>query len=174
MRVRRIFRPAYRPRRWGTAVAMLGGFLVVAGLAMVLPATLFGSAPRGQSWRAASSEVRVVDGETLRLGDRVLRLAGLAAPERGRPCADGNGQTRDCGAAAAAALAGLVASRDLDCAIRGQDRHGRALGLCSAGGVEVNGSMVAAGWARAEGSAEGLAPLEAAARAAGRGQWALR
>jgi hypothetical protein len=84
MRVRRIFRPAYRPRRWGAALAVLGGVGVVAILAVVLPANLFGSANRGQSWRAAAAEVRVVDGETLRLGDRVLRLAGLSAPERGR------------------------------------------------------------------------------------------
>jgi endonuclease YncB( thermonuclease family) len=172
MRRRRIFRPAPGPRRLGTFAL---GCAVAAGavvLAVALPGDLFGSAPREQSWTAAAPEVRVLDGDALRLGDRVLRLAGLAVPDRGRAtCPNTGSQPIDCAAAAAAALARLVQGRDVECRVQGRDRHGRALGTCQAGGVELNGSLVAAGWALAEATAPALAPLEAAARQGGRGLW---
>ena len=173
MRRRRIFRPAPGPRRLGT-VAL--GCAVAAGavvLAVALPGDLFGSAPHEQFWTATAPEVRVLDGDALRLGDRVLRLAGLAVPNRGQAtCPNDGGQPADCAAAAAAALARLVQGQDVECHVHGRDRHGRALGTCRAGGVELNGSLVAAGWALAEAAAPALAPQEAAARQDGRGLWA--
>lgn len=173
MRRRRIFRPAQRPRRWGTFTVGIAAVAVAALVAVAVPADLFGSAPRDQLWTAAAPQVMVVDGDTLRLGDRVLRLAGLEVPERGRAtCRDAGGRPADCAGAAASALAGLVAGRDVTCHVQGRDRHGRALGTCQAGAAEVNGSLVAAGWALAEIGATALTPLEAAARQAGRGLWA--
>ncbi|MBY0338879.1 MAG: thermonuclease family protein [Acetobacteraceae bacterium] len=173
MRRRRIFRPS-APRRFGgafavTGTALLGGALVALGL----PSDLLGSAPRNQEWRATAPEIRVVDGDTLRLGDRTLRLYGVDAPERGQRCTDVQGQLYDCGTTAAAALAQLVADRAVDCRLYGRDRFGRALGVCRAGGVELNASMVAAGWALADGSSlPALVPIEGTARIAQRGLWA--
>lgn len=147
-----------------------------AGVLLVLvtvlrPGALMGSAPRTPDWLALPAEVRVVDGETLRLGDRVLRLYGVDAPTRGQAC----GPVADCGGMAAAELARLVRDRSVECRIQGQDRFGRAFGICRAGGVEVNGSLVAAGWASADPVAmPALAPLEQTARAAQRGMWAAR
>jgi endonuclease YncB( thermonuclease family) len=173
MRPRRIFRSARAPRRWGRT-AIVG---VVAGLGAVfvalgLPSELMGSAPRNQEWRAAPAELRIVDGDTLRLGDRMLRLYGVDAPERGQHCTDAQGALYDCGAAAAAMLARLVGERGVECRVHGRDRFGRALGVCRAGGVELNASMVAAGWALAHGSVmPALASMEAAARTSQRGLW---
>jgi len=170
MRTRRIFTPAYHPRRWGTLLAGLALGAAAAGLATALPVDLFGGGPREVVVRAQAAEVRVLDGETLRLGTHLLRLAAIAAPERGRVCRDSSGQSYDCGAAAAEALARLVAGRGVECRIQGQDRLGRDLGLCRAAGVELNASLVAEGWALADAGA--LAPLEATARQSGRGLWA--
>jgi len=146
----------------------------VAGLTGIgLPSNLMGLAPREQHWAAAAPDIRVVDGDTLRLGDRTLRLHGLEAPERGQACADAAGRGFDCGAAAAEALARLVAGRDLACRVQGRDRFGRALGICASGGIEVNAALVSAGWAVAGGARQAeLASVEAAARDAGRGLWA--
>lgn len=154
----------------GRAFALLASLGMVAVLTAVLrPGNLLGSAPRTQDWRALPIDVRVVDGETLRLGERVLRLYGVAAPARGQAC----GSVTDCGGMAASELARLVRDRALECRIQGQDRFGRALGTCRAGGVEVNASLVAAGWATAdEQTMPSLIPIEAAARAAHRGMWA--
>ncbi len=152
----------------------LGAAFSFAGVALVglgLPANLFGSAPREQDWTAPAASVRVVDGDTLLLGERALRLSGLLSPERGQTCRTANGVGFDCGATAAEALARLVRGHDLGCRVRGRDGFGRALGVCEAAGVEVNAALVSAGWALA-GDA-GLAPLEQQARQDGRGLWSF-
>jgi endonuclease YncB( thermonuclease family) len=128
-----------------------------------------GSAPGHQEWRSTPAETLIVDGETLRLGERLLRLDGLDAPERGHRCTNAEGQLYDCGTAAAAALARMIGERGVACRIQGRDRFGRSLGTCTAGEAELNASLVQAGWALA--SAPSLAPLEAAARQAQRGLW---
>lgn len=142
---------------------------LLSGLAM--PPGLMGSAPSQQDWSALAAEVRVVDGETLRLGDRTVRLAGLDAPERGQPCADQAGRGFDCGAAAAEALSRLVNNRSVLCLVSGRDRFGRGLARCSAGGVDLNAGLVGSGWALAAEDAA-LAAREAEARQAARGLWA--
>lgn len=171
---RRIFKPASSSRRLGGVLGVVG--LAVAGsvlIAMALPSDLFDSTPPPQSWTAPAAEVRVVDGETLRLGARTLRLYGLDAPERGYPCRDATGQPFDCGAASAQALARLVEGRPVSCRVRGHDRYGRGLGLCEADGAELNSALVSGGWALADASAlPALGPVEAAARLSGRGLWA--
>jgi endonuclease YncB( thermonuclease family) len=174
MRTRRIFRPAPSPRRWGTLAAGCAAVLGAVLIAVAVPGELFGSAPRDQLWTAGPGEVRVLDGDTLRLGDRVLRLAALEVPDRGRAtCRDGAGQAADCAGLAAESLARLVADRALECRVQGRDRFGRGLGTCRAGGVELNASLVAAGWALAEAGAQpALGAVEAGARRAGRGLWA--
>lgn len=174
MRPRRIFRSARPPRRWGrTAVVSLVAGLGATFLALGLPSELMGSAPRNQEWRALPGDIRVVDGDTLRLGDRMLRLYGVDAPERGQHCTDAAGALYDCGAAAAAMLARLLGERGVECRLQGRDRFGRALGTCKAGGVDLNASMVASGWALAHGGAvPALVPMEAAARQGQRGLWA--
>ncbi|GGC58587.1 hypothetical protein GCM10011504_40970 [Siccirubricoccus deserti] len=174
MRTRRIFRPAPSPRRWGTLAVGAAAVLGAAAIAVAVPRELFGSAPRDQFWTAGPEEVRVLDGDTLRLGDRVLRLAALEVPDRGRAtCRDGASQPSDCAGLAAESLARLVADRAVECRVQGRDRLGRGLGTCRAGGVELNASLVAAGWALAEpGAQPALAAVEESARQAGRGLWA--
>lgn len=149
----------------GTALAVLASGLGV-------PPALMGSAPRQQDWSALAAEVRVVDGETLRLGDRTVRLASVDAPERGQACADPAGRAFDCGAGAAEALSRLVNGRSVLCLVTGHDRFGRGLGTCTAGGVELNGALVASGWALAYDDARALLDLEREARQAARGLWA--
>jgi len=172
MRLRRIFRPSLASRLAPYAAGATAGCVALL-LAVGGSGDLFGFSPREAPLDVAAADVRVVDGGTLRLGERVLRLQALEVPERGQArCAVAGGLPQDCGAAATEALARLVANRDLSCRVQGHDRLGRAIGLCSAGGIEVNASLVASGWALVDrGAQPGLAAIEAAARAAGRGLW---
>lgn len=148
------------------------GLGAIAAVGLGLPGNLFGSAPALQSWSATAAEVTVVDGETLRLGDRTLRLKGLDAPERGETCHGAAGAGFDCAAASAAALARLVNGRSLACQIEGRDGFGRGLGRCAAGGIDVNLELVSTGFAiAAPGSRGALVSAEAEARQAGRGLW---
>jgi len=173
MRPRRLFKPARTPSRWGRnfvvgAMAILGASFVAMGL----PSDLMGSAPRNQEWYSPAAQIRIVDGDTLRMGERTLRLYGVDAPVRGQFCTDESGRLYDCGTAAAAELARLVGERGVSCRVQGRDRFGRALGVCQAGDVELNASIVTNGWALADGgSLPALVPIEAAARVAQRGLW---
>lgn len=135
-----------------------------------VPTNLLGSAPREASVTARPAEVQVVDGDTLRLGERVVRLDGVEAPLRGQSCAGADGRGFDCGAMAAESLARLVAERPLTCRVQRHDAFRRSLGACEADGVAVNAALVSGGWALA--ASDELAAAEAAARAAGRGLWA--
>ncbi len=184
MRIRRIFRPAPTdPRRWGRFAVGLTAAAGATLLAVALPAELFGSAPPESPWTTAAAEVQVLDGDTLRLGGRLLRLHGLDVPERGHAtCPGGRDPARDCAGAAAEALVRLVAGRVVQCRVQRRDAQGRALGVCRAqpagqatadDGVELNASLMAAGWAMAAaGALPALVLLEAAARRDGRGLWA--
>ena len=101
----------------------------------------------------------MLDGGTLRLGDRMLRLDALQVPERGQAtCRDAAAGPRIAAPPRPRRWPRLVAGRDLACRIRGEDRHGRALGTCEAGGVELNAALVAAGWALADGGGRPALP----------------
>ncbi len=171
---RRIFRSAASPRAWRGPLLALG---LAAGAAVLVgvggSGSLLGRSPAAPEWASPAAAVRVVDGETLRLDDRVVRLAGVGAPPRGEACRDGAGRSLDCGAGAAEALSRLLAGRDVMCRITGHDRAGRALGRCVAlsvtGPVDVNAALVSAGWALASGS--DLAAQQGGARSAGAGYW---
>lgn len=178
-RPRRIFRasrPAVPGLRFGPTLrrSLLAGSacIGIAGVVLLfgLPSDLFGRAPVPvRAVAAEPQQVAVVDGDTLRLHDIVVRLHGVAAPARGRTCADDRGGGYDCGAAASAALAGLVRDRPVACQLSGQDRAGLAQGVCEADGTELNRALVAAGWARAD--TPGLDAAEATARAGRLGLW---
>lgn len=112
--------------------------------------------------------VDVIDGDTLRLADgRPLRLEGLDAPEIDQFCERPSG-TYACGRAARRALFRLVAGANVTCVARGRDRYDRLLGRCRAGEEDIGASLVAAGWAVANGR---YRVEEGAARTAGRGLW---
>ena len=173
LRRRRLFRPARSPRSLrGPALALVAALIAAALSGLGLPSDLMGSAPREQDWSALAPEVRVVDGDTLRLGDRTLRLAAVDAPERGQGCTDPQGRWFDCGAAAAEALSRLIDGRSVVCVVRGRDRFGRGLGVCRAGGADLNAGLVRAGWALAYPDDPAMLALEAEARRAARGLWA--
>jgi endonuclease YncB( thermonuclease family) len=153
-------------------MALVGVAIVAALSGIGLPPDLLGSAPSEQDWSALAAEVRIVDGDTLRLGDRTLRLSGIDAPERGQACSDAGGRGFDCGAAAAEALSRLVNGRSVVCRVHGRDRFGRGLGICQAGGAELNTGLVGSGWAITLGDNPAILTAEGEARQAGRGLWA--
>lgn len=148
------------------AIGIVGaGAVVVTGMS----ASLFDrtSAPTGRLV-AEPAQIAVIDGGTLRMDRQVVRLLGVDPPSRGRSC----GLAADCGNAAANALADLVRQKPVSCALHGQDPMGRPLGICDAGGTDLNRTLVAAGWARAGSALPGLRQAESDARADRAGVWA--
>lgn len=89
---------------------------------------------------------QVVDGDTLRIGDTKVRLFGIDAPETNQQCIR-EGASWACGEVSARQLRSLVEGQQVACLVRGLDDYGRSVGVCSAGGLELNRTMVGAGWA---------------------------
>lgn len=178
-RPRRIFRSGSFVSAGGsrrirpTLIAGLIG--AVGGAALMLfssPSALFGRVPRLAGQLDADAPlVAVVDGQTLRLRENVVRLHGVVAPMRGQECQSQNGARFDCGAAASEALAALVRGHSVACRLDGRDDAGFPQGHCEAGGVSLNRAVVSAGWARADAHAPDLAGEEAGAKALRLGIW---
>jgi len=144
------------------------------GLAIVMGlAALAGAGREAARWLRSeriTGAAEVIDGDSLRVGGRELRLEGIDAPEYRQTCRRGDSE-EPCGRQAREALARLVASGPLHCDIDATDRYGRGLATCRAGAVEINRMLVRDGMAVAFGRYE---DEEAAAQAARRGIWATR
>ncbi len=109
-----------------------------------------------------ADDVAVMDGQTLRIAGRVVRLDGLAAPRPG--IADG----------AALHLAALVRDQRVACQVDPAGPAEPAVARCQAGGTDLNRELVASGWAEASGDAPALQQAETAAREQHLGLWASR
>jgi endonuclease YncB( thermonuclease family) len=123
------------------------------------------------SLSAGPGQVAVLDGATLRLHERVVRLAGIIPPARGDICMGMDGAAFDCGAAAASRLAALVRNTLVICDVKGEDSMRRPFGTCWSGGIDLARELVAAGWARADLGQSYLQEMETQARALHRGLW---
>ena len=120
----------------------------------------------------AEEVVRVIDGDTIKLGETTIRLFGIDAPESGQSCATRAGRSWPCGNDATSFLQSLVTGKAVTCDDRGTDGYGRTIGVCMAGGVNLNEQMVINGsaWAFRRYSVD-YAPLEDSVRETGIGIW---
>lgn len=136
--------------------------LVVAGVAFV--------AARLQHFAGIeiSGPVRVVDGDSLAIGSRRLRLLGIDAPELRQRC-QRDGADYECGVEAASHLRALIGGEPVTCKGEGLDRYGRNLVRCMAGTTDLNEMMVRSGHAIAFGD---YRLAETAARLEKAGLWA--
>jgi endonuclease YncB( thermonuclease family) len=173
-RPRRIFRSGF-PRLDARALVVPLGVVLIAAAGVSL-ATLSHHetvpVPSAEELNAPPAQVAVVDGGTLRLRDRVVRLRGVEPPSRDTVCEARGGAGEDCGGAATNALAALVRDTPVACRITGADDLGRPFAVCRAGGDELNRAVIAAGWGRADRGEPALKQAEDAARAGRRGAWA--
>jgi endonuclease YncB( thermonuclease family) len=112
-----------------------------------------------------AGQVRVVDGDSLALGKRRLRLKGIDAPELAQRCRK-DGYEYGCGTESASHLRGLIGSTVVVCKGEGIDRYGRDLVRCRAGDVDLNAAMVRSGHAIAFGDYN-LAEVQARSERAG-------
>jgi endonuclease YncB( thermonuclease family) len=99
---------------------------------------------------AAGPELRVLDGDTIKIGRTNYRLHGIDAPEKTQLCQKDNVDWL-CGQEAAAYLRTLIGRQTVTCTEmakdHSRDRYGRVVAVCQAGGVDLNRAMVRAGLA---------------------------
>ena len=133
------------------------------------------SAVAGASFAAADEALfvaaRVVDGDTLEIDGVRIRLYGIDAPESKQRC-QALGERWACGQAATQALVGRIGGNEVACEKRDQDRYGRVVAVCRIGALDLNGWMVAQGWALAyRRYSDAYTAAGSNAQAAKRGVW---
>lgn len=119
-------------KSFGLLLAALGGFF---GAGPLVAETVNGSAS-------------AIDGDSLTVGSREVRLYGIDAPEYQQTC-NRSGAEWACGKEARDRLAALLTGTFVYCQGFGVDVRGRLLAVCTAGGVELNKELVEQGWALA-------------------------
>lgn len=140
-------------------LALIGRVLNDGGLSV--------STPEGGGALVVEGRARLVDGDSLFIGRREVRMVGIDAPEGPQIC-QRSGRDWRCGEAARQGLARLIAGRSVRCLGEKNDRHGRLLGTCHAGGLNLNREMVRAGHVVSYGR---YRSEERAAKADQRGLW---
>ena len=95
----------------------------------------------------------VIDGDSVRLEGRDIRIAGIDAPELRQTCFVQSG-SYSCGDVARRALGDMLAGRIATCRVSGRDRYGRRLASCEAGGEDIGAALVSRGFAVAYGRYE--------------------
>jgi endonuclease YncB( thermonuclease family) len=110
--------------------------IALAALALTAPAT---AAP---FWGIG----KAIDGDSLTVDNKEVRLHGIDAPEFNQSCKKG-GQDWACGSEAYDRLSRLVTGKEVRCTEIGKDQYGRTLGRCTVGALDVNRTMVTTGYA---------------------------
>lgn len=103
-----------------------------------------------ESFATIAGRARVIDGDTIMIGNLPIRLEGIDAPESGQACAGAKGNTWQCGFTATQRLASLIKGERVICEKSGEDRYKRTLAYCRLeNGTELNAWMVRQGFALA-------------------------
>lgn len=148
--------------------------LAVLGLLFLLMFVIAELRPPPDRLTADRGAVQAIDGDSLRVGTRVVRLQGIDAVEYRQPCRMADGTEWRCGIEARTALATLIGKGELHCEVQAIDNFGRAVSTCSVKGVEdVGAALVSQGWAiSGDGVREGsYDSQQRSAREAKRGIW---
>ena len=149
-------------RRWLVILTILAGALGVYAMKQA------GGSPD----EPIVGHAYVIDGDTVGVGGRRIRLIDIDAPELDQDCKDAQGKAWPCGRVSAQALKRLLRSRELSCRPQAYDQYHRALSRCALpDGTDVNAWMVQQGLAVTSGFAKVYGAQEAEARIAGRGLW---
>ncbi|MBO7097626.1 MAG: thermonuclease family protein [Alphaproteobacteria bacterium] len=100
----------------------------------------------------AGFDVKVVDGDSLEIKNKRIRLVGIDAPEYFQECYDANGKAYACGKEAKNHLEKLIKNgvrqgEKVKCYQESTDRYKRDLSICRIKNTELNLEMIKAGYA---------------------------
>lgn len=92
-------------------------------------------------------EVIVVDGDSLEIGKKRIRLMGIDAPEYDQFCKNEKGRLYPCGRQSAQYLQDLIGHKKIRCLLHKKDKYDRELCTCYADSQDINAEMIKSGQA---------------------------
>jgi len=127
---------------------MVMKFLVIVLILLVPAVFSLLVAPEAFATDPIIGRASVIDGDTLEIHGKRIRLHGIDAPENGQSCLVGSRKYR-CGQWASQALSDKIMRGTVSCTPRDSDRYGRVVAVCRFRGMDLNAWMVSKGWALA-------------------------
>ncbi|MEX2650337.1 MAG: hypothetical protein WD673_15110 [Alphaproteobacteria bacterium] len=124
----------------------------VVGFAVVL-ATVLLAPPAALAQETIAGFGAAIDGDSLIVEDREVRLFGIDAAEADQECQEWQGSRQvsyPCGAMATALLESLVSDRQVHCVARGPAEAEIVIAICFAAGIDLADSMAWSGWVVAD------------------------
>lgn len=118
--------------------AFFGAASILSGVALAGPTVRPG--PGGVTGTAV-----VLDGDTMTVAGRKVRLHGVDAFEAEQTCLDARGAAYGCGGEATHLLSRLANGRVVSCTGRDVDRYGRLVAVCRTDGTDLGHALVRAG-----------------------------
>jgi endonuclease YncB( thermonuclease family) len=94
-----------------------------------------------------SGKAFAIDGDSLKVGDKEVRLFGLDAPEYSQTCFDSKKQEYPCGQISREFLIKLVGKKEVKCLYAQMDKYNRFLSKCFIDKVSINEEIVKNGMA---------------------------
>ena len=145
--------------------------LIVSG-PMVASPVAWASASHVQE-KVIHGQARVVDGDTLVIGDEKIRLWAVDAPEKNQSCKHGNGSEWMCGLEAKKDVEEKIKGKSISCKVKDKDQYGRNVAQCELGSEDLNAWLVSRGLVVSykQYSNKQYVKLEEDARAAKLGIW---
>lgn len=95
---------------------------------------------------AKSSDIKIVDGDTIHLNGEKIRFSGIDTPELKQTCL-ANKEIFFCGLEAKNLLAKIINNRDVNCISEGKDQYKRTLAECFVGDLSLSRYLVREGYA---------------------------
>ena len=127
----------------------------------------------------AQSQIEVIDGDTIELDGRMIRIFGIDAPETKQKCKDVDYNDYDCGVKSKEILINILGLKsnigvvnNIDCTDINKDRYRRWVSVCFINGLNIGREMVRRGAALAYRQYSlSYEAQEDEAKAEGRGVW---
>ena len=99
-----------------------------------------------QSQKLIKGKAKVIDGDTIHIGNNKIRLHGIDAPEQKQTCSF-EGNEWNCGQDATFFLSNLINKKSVSCRVNDIDQYKRLVAVCFIDNININQIMIISGWA---------------------------
>lgn len=89
----------------------------------------------------------VIDGDSIKVGRKEVRLFGIDAPEYSQTCFNSKKEEYQCGQVSRNFLTALASGKNVECVYAQKDKYDRFLSKCVVDGISINEALVKNGMA---------------------------